>query len=345
MMALAAMVVVLIGSLLYPLAPASGAGEGSDHSRFSPSLTQDILTYVNSSDALDAVVVASGTEFLLEAGPTHMPINTHSVRKSIISVLFGMAVTRGAVDIESTLAEIGIDDAKMPLTEVERRAKISDLLKARSGIYIEAAGETAEMKAGRPRRGQYLPGEHYYYNNWDFNVLGSILSHVTGRTLHDYMWELSSRLGFQDYQEGHLFFLNASGSEHDQYVLYLSARDLARVGQMMLRDGIDKEGQSLIQADWIQESTKPYSALSDRAPLDAYGYLWSLDEDQATVWATGWGGQYLLIDRANELVVVVRNDTGRRLGEWLWLVALNNSTQGKMEQVNDIHSMLLMSEF
>ena len=261
-----------------------------------------------------------------------------------MSVLFGMAVARGEVDVQSTLAEIGIDDAKMPLTDVERRAKIADLLKARSGIYIEAAGETAEMKAGRPRRGQYHPGEHYYYNNWDFNTLGSILSRVTGQTLHDHVLELGSRLGFQDYQEGHLFFMSASGSEHDQYVLYLSARDLARVGQMMLRDGLDNAGQSLLQADWIQESTKPYSVLTERAPLDAYGYLWSIDEDRATVWATGWGGQYMLIDRANDLVIVVRNDTGRRLGEWLWLVALNNSTQGRMEQVTEMHAMLLRNE-
>lgn len=343
-MALGAIVVILAGSLLYPLAPASDAGEASNQSQLSPALTEDVLTYVNASDALDAVVIASGTEFLLEAGPTHKPINTHSVRKSIMSVLFGMAAARGEVDVESTLDEIGIDDAKMPLTDLERSARISDLLKARSGIYIEAAGETAEMKAGRPHRGQYRPGEHYYYNNWDFNTLGSILSRVTGQTLHDHLQELGARLGFQDYQEGHLFFMNASGSEHDQYVLYLSARDLARVGQMMLRDGIDKEGRSLLQADWIKESTNPYSVLTDRAPLDAYGYLWSLDADQNTVWATGWGGQYLLIDKANDLVIVVRNDTGRRLGEWLWLVALNHSTQGRMEQVADIHSMLLRSE-
>lgn len=118
--------------------------------------------------------------------------------------------------MQASLFDLGIDDAQMPLTEEELTATIANLLRARSGIYIEAAGETAEMKASRPQRGQYLPGERCYYNNWDVNTLRAILAQTTDRSLHAYMDELSTRLGFLDYQPGHLFYADASGSEHDQ---------------------------------------------------------------------------------------------------------------------------------
>ncbi len=340
---LGVILLILAAALVYPIVPdtTSAASEGVSH--LSPALSEAVQRFVDAHDTIDAIIIANSDQVLFESGITHEPINTHSVRKSVMSVLMGIASSRGDINVHSSLAELGIDDAVMPLTDLERTAKVTDLLKARSGIYIEAAGETAEMKAGRPRRGQYAPGEHYYYNNWDFNTLGSVLTRTTGRTLHAHMADLSTRLGFKDYQADHLFFSEASGSEHDQYILYLSARDLARIGQMMLRDGTDDAGRSLLSSEWITASTTAHSQLERSEPLDGYGYLWSLDSDAGTVWATGWGGQYLLIDRTNNLLIVTRNHTGRRLGAFLWLVALNNSTQGRAPEVASIHEMLLDS--
>ena len=71
--------------------------------------------------------------------------------------------------------------------------------------------------------------------------------------------------------------------------------------------------------------------------------LWSLDSQAQTYWATGWGGQFLLVDPGNDLIIVTRNDTGRRLGAVLWLSGLGNSTQGRMHEVMTIRDMVLNS--
>ena len=63
----------------------------------------------------------------------------HSMRKSLLSALYGIYVDNGKIDISKTLKELDIDDCT-PLTDVEKQATVADLLKAKSGIYIPAVG-------------------------------------------------------------------------------------------------------------------------------------------------------------------------------------------------------------
>jgi CubicO group peptidase (beta-lactamase class C family) len=70
----------------------------------------------------------------------------HSTRKSLMSALYGIYVAEGRIDLTRTLADLGIDDFT-PLTEVEGTATIADLLAARSGVYLRAAGKAGQMIA------------------------------------------------------------------------------------------------------------------------------------------------------------------------------------------------------
>jgi CubicO group peptidase (beta-lactamase class C family) len=106
----------------------------------------------------------------------------HSIRKSLLSALYGIAVEKGDIDIDETIGSIGIDDTS-PLTETEKSARVSDLLKARSGVYLPAAYETSSMKEDRPQRGSHEPGTHWYCNNWDFNTLATIYNRKTSNDL------------------------------------------------------------------------------------------------------------------------------------------------------------------
>ena len=58
----------------------------------------------------------------------------HSVRKSFLSALYGIYWDRGEIELNKTLADLGIDDEPDPLLESEKQARILDLLKARSGV-------------------------------------------------------------------------------------------------------------------------------------------------------------------------------------------------------------------
>lgn len=116
-----------------------------------------------------AVMVIYNGAILTQWGQVDRRFMTHSVRKSLLSALYGIAVEEGSIDTDETIGSIGIDDIS-PLTKIEKSAKVSDLLKSRSGVYLPAAAETRSAKKNRPNRGSHKPGAHWYYNNWDFNT-------------------------------------------------------------------------------------------------------------------------------------------------------------------------------
>ncbi len=276
----------------------------------------------------DAVVVLQGERVLYRWGDVDSPMYVASVRKSILSLLYGVAVEKGVVRLDATLAELGIDEAQAPLTAIEKRATVRDLLMARSGIYIESSGETTSMKELRPRRGQYAPGEHFYYNNWYFNVLGVILERRTGMGIGQLVdhW-LARPLGMTRFRREHVSYRSVASSEHRQYMIDMSAEDLARIGAMVLQRG-RFAGRQVVPEAWIDESLRPWSALPERNPavpgIDAFGYLWWLDTTGQDAWATGYHGQFMIVDRDAGIVVVTRNDYGRGPG-WVWERLFGNS--------------------
>ena len=130
--------------------------------------------YADSLQDSSVVIVQCG-RLVYEWGDPTQKITTFSVRKSLISALYGIYSAEGKIDINETLEQAGIDDSPSPLTKDERQARIVDLLRARSGIYHAADFETDFQRKTRPARGSHAPGTFWFYNNWDFNALGTIL--------------------------------------------------------------------------------------------------------------------------------------------------------------------------
>src|SRR5262249_44001309 len=124
-----------------------------------------------------------------------------SVRKSLLSALIGIAVERGEIDLAQPIGALGIDDNEPSLTAEEKSATVRDLLTARSGIYHPALYESAGMAAQRPPRFSHKPGSFWYYNNWDFNALGTIYEHAVRSSIFDaFEREIARPIGMQDYR-------------------------------------------------------------------------------------------------------------------------------------------------
>src|SRR5437773_2265308 len=103
-----------------------------------------------------AVMIVAGGLVVDEWGDTATRFNVHSIRKSVLSALYGIHVRDGQIQLSKTLADLGIDD-RSSLTPLEKSATVGDLLKARSGVYHPALYETPGMAAARPARGSYAP--------------------------------------------------------------------------------------------------------------------------------------------------------------------------------------------
>lgn len=253
-----------------------------------------------------AVMVVQNGKVIASWGEVSRKVNVASVRKSLLGALYGIAVSERSIDLGSTLADLGIDDKRPALTATEKRATVRDLLMARSGIYHPAAYETGEMRRNRPERGSHAPGTFWFYNNWDFNALGTIYRQKTGEDIYQSFGKrVAQPVGMQDFSAQDGKYVSEQQSIHPAYPLRLSARDAARFGQLYL-DGGRWNGREVIPASWVKASTMAYSS-TDRGSM-GYGYLWwTLNPDvfgPGAALASGYGGQAIAIVPMKHLVVV-----------------------------------------
>lgn len=282
--------------------------------------------FENDSAYIEVIMAIQNNESIYEYGDVTRIMNGASTRKAVLSLLYGIAIDQGLVDLDKTLAELNIDE-NTPLTDQEKTATIRDLLMARSGIYLPAEGEHDGQITDRPARGSHLPGEFFFSNNFDYNALGTIFIQETGQSIGQFMQDnLAEPLGMQDFDAnnvvmGNPWFMPTNGSQHDMYYMYTSARDFARIGAMVANDGM-WDGKQVVPAEWIALSTSPLSALTNSGRYTASGYIWWIDENSNTVWTDGYGGHYMLIDPARNLTVVQRTFSGNSLlSTGLWLAS------------------------
>ncbi|MBX3580698.1 MAG: serine hydrolase [Rhizobiaceae bacterium] len=251
------------------------------------------------------VMVVYDGKIVATWGDVKHKVNVASVRKSLLSALYGIAVSEGRIDLSSTLAELGIDDKAPALTETEKNATVRDLLMSRSGVYHPAAYETKDIKRKRPARGSHAPGTFWFYNNWDFNALGTIYRNQTGEDIFEsFARRIADPIGMEDFSSKDGRYVTEEFSEHPAYPFSLSARDAARFGQLFL-DGGRWGDRQVLPADWIGESTTPYSIA--KRIRQGYGYMWwTLPEDvwgQNAAYASGYGGQIIAFVPSKRLVV------------------------------------------
>lgn len=266
--------------------------------------------YYDTLDAAAAIVIFDGA-VLASWGDVERRLMCHSMRKSVMSAAWGVHVDRGEVDLSKTLAELGIDDMEPKLTDVEKKATILDLLKARSGVYRLAAYEPPQNP--KPPRHSHEPGTFFCYNNWDFNTLLTIFEQEVGEDFFVDVYEnLALPLGMQDYLPRHGYrHYERDKSIHPAYPIRMSARDLARFGTLFLREGHWGERQALSE-DWVERSRTPYSETGRGG--GGYGLLWwtAGEEDLLGLGmysALGYGGHAVDVLPGANLVLVFRVNT------------------------------------
>ena len=262
------------------------------------------------SIGLAAVMIIYNGAVLSHWGDIERKYFVHSMRKSFLNALYGMSERDGKLSLDETLEQLHIDDAVNPLNKQEKQATVKELLQSRSGIFLPAAYEGNPEK---PKRGSHAHGTFWLYNNWDFNVLGTILEQKTGRRFFDDLRErLAKPLTMEDVDSLDANYVHEpKRSQHAAYTFKMSTRDLARFGWLYASNGLWK-GKQLIPKTWIEESTKPYSMSDDGLGL-GYGYLWWVDQtifkERGMYSAAGMGGHHIFVFPKDSLVVVVRADT------------------------------------
>lgn len=269
-----------------------------------------------------AIMAAYDGKVFFSWGDVTRNFRCHSIRKPFLSALYGKRLARGELQRDATLEQLGIDDIPPSLTAEEKQATLRQLLQSRSGVYHAAAAETDEMAAARPPRGSHPPGTFFYYNNWDFNALGTIYRDETGRDVFEaFRDEIACPIGMQDFDVANCAYeYEPDKSEHPAYAFRMSARDMTRFGVLYQKGG-RWQGRQVVPAAWIEECTRTYS-VTDSASGVGYGQMWYTVPEGSQVaqmlgsagyYHTGIGVHILTVLPAQKLVIVERYDTD---GAW-----------------------------
>lgn len=259
-----------------------------------------------------AVMVVQGDRILASWGALDRKINVASVRKSLLSALYGIAIADGRISLTKSLADLGIDDKAPRLSAEEKQATVRDLIMARSGVYHPAAYETRDIKAKRPARGSHPAGSYWFYNNWDFNVLGTIYRNATGEDIFaSFERRIARPIGMEDFSKRDGRYALAAESKHPAYPFNLTARDAARFG-FLFANGGRWNGKQIVPAAWVADSTRAHSR-TNRGNR-GYGYMWwelsSEPWGKSGAYAAGFGGQVIAFLPSKRLVLVQTVDLG-----------------------------------
>jgi len=250
----------------------------------------------------------------------------HSIRKSLLSALIGIHIEEGNIDLSKTMEELDIDDYEPSLTPTEKQTTVFDLIRARSGIYHTALGEGYFMIPMRPERHTHAPGTFWYYNNWDFNALGTIFEQETGtKIFEEFDTRIAKPLQMEDFNISDCRYKTSKDygqgpiSKHRVYQFRMSTRDLARFGLLYLRNGQWRDKQ-IVSAEWVRESTASHSQIW---PDGGYGYMWwtgakggliaNVMVKEHSFLASGAGVNKVIVLPYRNLVIVHRIDTSKGL--------------------------------
>ncbi|GAA3836089.1 serine hydrolase [Deinococcus aetherius] len=245
------------------------------------------------------------------------PQDTQSVTKSLVSLLVGVALDRGLL--------AGLDQPVLPLLGSDadaltdarwRDVTVRHLLTMTSGLPSEltdAAYDEAWMASEDPVRFALArplvadPGTAFHYSNAGVHLLGAVLAQAAGQNLADFAQEaLFTPLGIAPppWPRDPLGRPLACGSAH------LTPREMLRLGGLVLGRG-RWEGRQLVPPGWVEEATRVHvQGYGWMEGLPGYGLLWWVTREGGTEgwYATGYGGQYVAVFPALELVAVM---TGR----------------------------------
>jgi CubicO group peptidase (beta-lactamase class C family) len=282
-----------------------------------------------------AVMVVEGGLVVAALGPVDHRYPLHSIRKPLMSAMVGIYAARGLIDIHKTLGALGIDDVAPALSAIEKQATLADLISSRSGVYHPALAESAGMARSRPARGSHRPGSFWYYNNWDFNAVGTIFEQAAGQSFYAaFAEEIATPLRMQDFTARDGTYVSGPESMHRAYAMRMSARDLARFGLLYLRKGRWRDKQ-VVPSDWVERSTATHS---DIGRGRGYGYMWRTAVDGGLApnvnlpvrcfGHSGLGVHFLVVIPAWRLVLVHRVDTyapapyprPTQIGRLIWMI-------------------------
>lgn len=253
-------------------------------------------------------------EYFLGTTPEDRRISW-SIAKSYLSALFGILMAEGAIE---SLDDPVVKYAPKLAGTAYDGATIRNVLNMASGVtfdedYLDynsdinrmgrvvALGGELDDFAASLQDSFTASGESWQYVSIDTHVIGMVIRGATGRSVAELLVErIIQPLGLE--YDGY-YITDGAGVAFVPGGLNFTTRDFARFGQMILQNGV-RDGEQLVPADWIAESTWP-SAPTEPGKI-GYGYQWWIPKNahEGEFLARGIYGQYIYFDQPRGVLIV-----------------------------------------
>ena len=272
------------------------------------------------------VVVQNGwviAERYAKGIPPEMPLIGWSMSKSITHALIGLAIREGHLDLRHPPSVPEWSDPQDPRQDIT----LDQLLRMNSGLAFEEStgalnsdlvrmltqeADMAQFAATKPL--EKTPGKKWRYSSGTTNILSRILRHAIDndqRYSNFPSEQLFRPLGMTTA----VLETDNSGTFVGSSLVWASARDWARFGQLYLDDG-NWNGQQFLPQNWVK-----HARTATRGSKKGYGAHWwlsrrksRLDLPNDSFSAEGYQGQLLLIAPSQRAIVVRLGQTPKKPG-------------------------------
>ncbi len=231
----------------------------------------DALATIESKAAAshsDAVLVLRGDTVLFEAATSAEPVTLMSATKSIVALAIGLLIEDGKLgSIDQPVSTVYPEWAQGRKRGITIRMLLDHTSGLQNvpnaGVELESAPDLVQLALAAELTS--APGTTFAYNNKATNLLTGIVGALAGEPIDRYVAaRIFAPLGITEYT----WMRDAAGTPMGMAGLALSARDLARLGRLILDKGIAPDGRLILGEDF----TAMLTAESARSP--EVGLLW-----------------------------------------------------------------------
>jgi len=221
----------------------------------------------------DSLIVIKDGRLIAERyfGVPRAPIETMSITKSVVSLAIGMLIAEGKIASLDAPVSTWFPEWKKGL---KAKVTLRHVLTHTTGLdhkksIIGLNASKDRLQYARSQKVVDEPGTVYHYSNEGSMLLSGIIKQAARRPVDAYLSEkLFKPLGIS----GWSWAQDAAHNVPTYYGLALQARDLARLGMLMLAEG-QWEGREVVPASWVQQVIAPGAVNPN------YGLLWHVRYD------------------------------------------------------------------
>ena len=255
-------------------------------------------------------------------------LHVFSVTKSIVSILFGIALDKGYLDsIDRKVLEFFPEYTVKRGEKTIQHITIRDMLtmtapyKYKSNPYTKYFTSPDWVKFSLDvLGGKGQIGAFRYAPLIGPDILTGILSKVTGQSVLDFAKEnlftplgivVEQNITFHNKEEQMAFYkatdisvwvADPKGINTGGWGLTLSPMDMAKIGELIRNGGV-YDGMRIVSEEWVRESTSEQSRWAERNL--PYGYLWWVLEQEHGCAAMGDGGNIIYINPDRNMVIAI----------------------------------------